>query len=372
MDFTLCLTHDCNLRCAYCYAGDKRPRAMTWEVAQRSVDFCYEQTLRRAELLHLAPQAQIGFFGGEPLLEWNLLQRAFLYARDEAQRLGIGELRRTVTTNLTLLTEPRADWLLEQGFHIGLSLDGHAAMHDTLRRFADGRGSHAACARALRPFRGRERGAEVVLVVDPRNVAHLADSVAWLAGEGMRHISLNPNFYIEWPEGALATWRTHMERLADLYVHWYRCHVPVRINVFDGKIRTRLQEGYAPCDRCGFGDQEIAIAASGNIYPCERIVADDAANEPLCIGNVFDGFNPERRSRVVAERGNIVGDCEECGLGPRCMNWCSCINLGTTGAINRVSGIVCFHERMVIAAADRAAATLYAEKNLVFLHRFYA
>jgi uncharacterized protein len=372
MDFTLCLTHACNLRCDYCYAGAKSVRRMSWEVAQRAVDFCLGQTVTRAQTLGVPATAQIGFFGGEPLLEWDLLQRAFLYARDEAQRLGINELRRTVTTNLSLLTEPRASWLREQGFHVGLSLDGNAAMHDTLRRFPDGRGSHAACAPALRFFRGPASGGEVIVVVDPRNVAHLADSVAWLVAEGMRHLSLNPNFYTPWPAPALQAWSAAMERIGDFYMDCFRRAAPVRINVIDGKIRTRLQEGYAPCDRCGFGDQEIAVAASGNIYPCERIVADDVVNEPLCIGNVFDGFHAERRRQVVAQRGNIEGECATCDLGPRCMNWCSCINFATTGATNRVAGIVCHHEKMVIAVADRAAATLFAERNPAFLQTFYA
>ena len=371
MDFTLCLTHACNLRCSYCYAGAKSNRRMSWQVAQRSVDFCLERAVNRARLLGQPADAQIGFFGGEPLLEWDLLQRSFTYAKAEAERLGV-TLRRTVTTNMSLLDESRAEWLRTQGFHIGLSLDGNAAMHDTLRRFPDGRGSHAACAAALRFFRGADSGAEVIVVIDPRNVAHLADSVAWLVSEDARHISLNPNFYCEWPEPALAAWTDACERIGDLYIDRYRQSSPVRINVIDGKIRTRLQDGYAACDRCGFGEHEIAIAASGNIYPCERIVADDACNESLCLGNVFAGFDPARRGRVLAARGNTVGECASCDLRPRCMNWCACINYATTGAIDQVAGIVCHHEKMVIAVADRVGAALYAESNPAFLARFYA
>jgi uncharacterized protein len=370
MDFTLCLTHACNLRCAYCYAGDKTNRRMSWPVAQRAVDFCLERAVSRARLFNQPATAQLGFFGGEPLLEWELLQRASDYTTAEAERLGIG-LRRTVTTNMSLLDEPRAAWLRTQGFHVGLSLDGHAAMHDTLRRFPDGRGSHAACAPALRFFRGADAGAEVIVVVDPRNVAHLGESVAWLISEEMRHISLNPNFYCEWPDEALVAWERACEQIGDLYIGSYRQGSPVRINVIDGKIRTHLQNGYQACDRCGFGEHEIAVAASGNIYPCERIVADDEVNESLCLGNVFTGFDAARRTSVLAARGNSVSECDACDLRPRCMNWCSCINYATTGAINQVAGIVCHHEKMVIALADRVGATLYAESNPAFLAKFY-
>ena len=189
--------------------------------------------------------------------------------------------------------------------------------------------------------------------------------------EGVRHISLNPNFYCAWSPRALAAWEKGCEQIGDLYIDCYRRGAPVRINVIDGKIRTHLKEGYEMCDHCGFGDQEIAIAASGNIYPCERIVADDACNAALCLGNVFSGFTP-RREQVLAARGNTVGECATCDLRPRCMNWCACINYATTGATNQVAGIVCHHEKMVIAVADRVGTTLYAEANPVFLNKFYA
>ena len=305
MDFTLCLTHDCNLRCAYCYAGRKRAGRMSWETAKRAVDFCLEHTLNRAALTGRAPEAQLGYFGGEPLLEWALLQRSAEYAIAECARLGV-KLRKTVTTNLTLLDAAKAAWLREHGFYLGLSLDGNAAMHDTLRRFADGRGSHAVCAPALEFFRGPDAGGEVILVLDPRNIMHTADSVAWLMARDIRSISLNPNFYIPWPEPALERWRAAYERIGDLYADAYRNGVPVRINMFDGKIRVRLKEGYAACDKCGFGENEIAVAPGGNLYPCERIVGDDD-NAKLCIGNVFDGFDKEKRARIVACRGRNEG-----------------------------------------------------------------
>lgn len=369
MDFTLCLTHACNLRCAYCYAGRKFASAMTWDVAKRAVDFSLGQAVRRAALSGQAPVSQLGFFGGEPLLEWPLLQRATDYAAKESERLGI-RLKKTLTTNMTLLDGGKAAWLKAHDFFLGLSLDGNAAMHDTLRRFRNGRGSHAACVRALDFYRGPDASAEVIVVVDPRNIGHLADSVAWLLEMDIRRISLNPNFYTAWSKTALAAWKKAYNRVGDLYLERYRAGAPVRINVFDGKIRVHLQEGYAPCDRCGFGEKEIAVAPSGNIYPCERVVGDDTGVE-LRIGDVFKGFDPERRGRILARRGNTVEDCATCGLRDRCMNWCCCINHATTGAIDRVDGRVCFHERMTIAAADRVAAVLYAESNPAFLAAFY-
>ena len=369
MNVTLCLTHDCNLRCAYCYAGRKHGRRMTWETAQRAIDFALEHAVRRAALTGEPPEAQLGYFGGEPLLEWDLLKRSSAYADEAAARLGLG-LKKTVTTNMTLLDAARAEWLREHGFYVGLSLDGNAAMHDTLRRFQDGRGSHATCAAALAHYSGPEARAEVIVVADPRNVRHLAASVGWLIAEDIRSIAINPNFYVEWPEDALDEWRDAYGGIGELYADCYRREIPVRVNVFDGKIRVRIKEGYAACDKCGFGSEEVAVAPSGNLYPCERSVGDDTT-EALCIGTVSGGFDAAKRAAVVACRGNTVAECEGCPVQARCMNWCGCINYATTGAANRVAGIVCFHERMAIEAADRVAAALFAESNPSFLAKFY-
>jgi uncharacterized protein len=144
----------------------------------------------------------------------------------------------------------------------------------------------------------------------------------------------------------------------------------VRVDFIDSKIKTRLKAGYAACDRCNFGEQEIAVTAGGNIYPCERLVGEDTGD--LCIGNVRDGFDATARMAVLAKRGNRNPECRDCGLRERCMNWCACTNYITTGAIDRVDGLVCYHEQMTVAIADSVAALLYEEQNPYFLETFYS
>jgi uncharacterized protein len=369
MDVTLCLTHACNLRCDYCYAGPKSARRMSWDTARRALDFAFAHTLEQAGQTRRGPECQLGFFGGEPLLEWDLLDKATGHAISEAGRLGI-RLKRTLTTNMTLLGEKEAAWLLENRFHVGLSLDGNRAMHDTLRRTAGGGPSHELCARALRFYRGPDANGEVIIVVDPRTVSLLAESVAWLISEDIRRISLNPNFTAAWDRTALEIWDDAYTRIGDSHIASFRQNRAVSINIFDGKIRARINGGYRPCDRCGFGENEIAVSAAGYFYPCERLVGDDTSEE-LRIGHISGGFYPAARRRILADRGSHVTECATCALRERCVNWCSCVNYASTGFINRVPGIVCHHEKQSIAAADRVGAILFAEKNPAFLHTFY-
>ncbi|MBN2685468.1 MAG: SPASM domain-containing protein [Pontiellaceae bacterium] len=133
---------------------------------------------------------------------------------------------------------------------------------------------------------------------------------------------------------------------------------------------TRLKDGYAACDRCSFGEREVAVAPSGNLYPCERLVGDDR-NTEMQIGTVFDGFAEGNYLELLRRRGNANAECAECAQKERCMNWCGCINYATTGQINQVAGIVCFHEQLAIEVADRVGNALYAENNPAFLKQFY-
>ena len=369
MDVTLCLTHACNLRCAYCYAGEKSARRMTWDTAKASVDFALAHTIERARLTKRPGRMQLGFFGGEPLLEWPLMQQAFHYTREACDTAGV-RLLRTVTTNLTLLDREKADWFRENRFHVGLSIDGHAAVHDALRRRPDGSGSHAACERALEFFRGPESNGEAILVVDPRTVDQLPEAVEWLIGRDIRRLSLNPNFTGDWTEDTAARWRTAYERIVPLYVSAFRENRPFRLNVFDGKIQARVNGGMRDCDRCGFGENEIAVSAAGHFYPCERLVGEDTV-ESLRIGDTRRGFYPEARCRILGSRGNTVKSCLACAVRDRCVNWCGCVNHATTGRTNEVAGIVCRHEQLCIEMADRAGSQLFAEGNPAFLAMFY-
>ena len=129
MNLTLCLTHACNLACSYCYAGTPRAEAMTPSTAEQAIRFAFPLT---------EGDLQLGFFGGEPLLEWPLLQHATKTARQEA---GDRKLVLTVTTNGTQLTAERAQWLADNGFFMGISIDGNRAMHDCTRRSGNGTSS---------------------------------------------------------------------------------------------------------------------------------------------------------------------------------------------------------------------------------------
>jgi uncharacterized protein len=208
-------------------------------------------------------------------------------------------------------------------------------------------------------------------VPDPSNIMHLVESVTFLAEEKkVLRIAINPNFYTDWPQQALDQWSAAFKAIGEFYVSRYRAGHPQAIKIIYGKIITRLKDGFEACDHCNFGEREIAVAPSGNIYPCERLVSDDT-NDEMCIGNVVDGFDADKRSEILKKRGNVNDECVSCAIKNRCMNWCCCINYAMTGAIDSTDGILCFHEKTAVEFADDVAGVLYGESNPTFLSRFY-
>lgn len=368
MQVTLCLTHDCTLRCPYCYAGEKRRKAMPWEVAKAAID----RTVAW-QLAHYPEKDYVlGFFGGEPLLEWELLQRADAYAAEAARGAGL-RFGRTVTTNLTLLDRGKSDWLRARRYKLGLSIDGSPAMHDASRRFPDGRGSHAACMAALRLVEDFPAPRpEVICVVTPATAPLLAEGVRYLHERTALPIAVNPDFTAAWDAASRAALRAAYEALAgDVLASWRDGTRPLHLTWLDGKLKALRIGGYRACDKCDPVRRELAVAPSGNLYPCPNLVGNDD-KEDLRLGTAQAGFDPAAVARALARRGNRDPACRECPAAPRCVNWCGCANYFSTGRTDRVGSFGCFHEKLSIELADRVAEALLAERNEPFAAWFKA
>lgn len=132
------VTQQCNLRCEYCaysgiYEGNRThaDKKMSFETAKKTIDFFFEHSVEN-------PDVVIGFYGGEPLLEFELIKQCVAYINEinEGKNIRFG-----MTTNGTLLKGERAKFLAEHEFVIGISLDGSKSEHDACRKFPDGTGS---------------------------------------------------------------------------------------------------------------------------------------------------------------------------------------------------------------------------------------
>lgn len=361
---TLCLTHDCTLRCRYCYAGRKYAHAMSQDTAQRGMELGLDEAAR------IGCGLDVSFFGGEPLLEWNLLQFCHEYLSRRAEEVNI-PVRYGITTNGTLLTQDKLEWMAARDFLIGLSLDGSPAMHDTNRRFADGRGSHAAVMQALERINAFPKlRSKVICVVNPANHHYLRAGVRWLHEHYRGNIGLNFDYWSEWTDAQFESLTQELEGMVSDINDSYRIGQPMRVEAIDGKIRSHLYARKEFCNHCRIGEQEIAVSVDGKLFPCSRMVG--VGDEPeITFGDVRSGIDRAKQHYYIATRGNATPECRICALRRRCTNTCGCTNYAGTGRINHVSPFLCNLQQTLIRLADELAETLYQEKNSVFMDKFY-
>ena len=369
MDVSLVLTHDCNLGCTYCFAGEKARRRMSTETMDQALALAFADD---------SPRVRISFFGGEPTLEWDRIEEATQKALGLAAHHG-KTLQLAMTTNATRIDRARAAFLRDAGFYIGVSIDGTEAAHDATRRKRGGQSSFSQTLAGLTACLYEGVSLETISVIDPANVAHLGQSVRFLAELGVRRLSLNPNFAGEWSELLLAAWERGYESAAALFVERAEVGRSIHINVLSDKMLAHVKGGLQAGDRCSAGRGSVAVAPSGNIYPCARMVGEDRDGEKdrIVIGHAARGIDRGRAAVFHALHSpaeapeQIHESCGGCGIKQRCMSSCACVNREETGEVGVIGGLTCWHEQLATRIADRTAAQLYRKKNRGLLRMIY-
>jgi uncharacterized protein len=348
---TLVLTHACDLACAYCSAGPKSARSMDEATGERAI-------ARALAAIDDGGALDLGFFGGEPLLEWPLARRLIERTRALARPRRI-EVMLALTTNGSRVDDRTADELVAESVDVAVSIDGLPEVHDAERRTAGGRPTSE---RALRAFeRLRARGAEprVVTVVRPSNIDRLVEGARFLAELGATVLEPSLDY--------LAPWRAEdlprLERaVGGLGALWAERWPAVSISWIDTKVALGTGLLARPIE-CGFGRGEVAVAPSGRVYPCERLVADDRG--AWAIGHVRDGDGPFAPNGATCKPAES-SECGGCAARLACSNACACQNLARTGRPDTPDGLVCVLEQACIAAARDATRTIAARAAAPF------
>lgn len=358
MKATLSLTHNCNLRCKYCYAGRAVKTDMSFDTARKIVDFVTDAAVP-------ARQAQFSFFGGEPLLRFDLIKETTAYIRHKEQESGIRAVI-SLTSNGTLLAEPMLDFFSKERVNLCISMDGPEQSHNLNRIYKDGRGSFAAVAKKLRMALDKLENVQVNAVYGPETLDSMADTVAFFTAQRVPFIHLNPNIRAVWTAEDLAKLPQVCMSIAEHYIQCYQRGQEISVNMMESKLALFLKNGYAPEDRCGMGKTEWGFAPSGKIYPCERLIGEDD-DSALCLGDIHTGFDPARRCDMLARKGNRNEECRTCNMSKYCMNWCGCTNHHMTGDTELAGPMLCALERASVKAAEHVFITLSQSGNELFI-----
>ncbi|MDI7269536.1 MAG: radical SAM protein [Myxococcota bacterium] len=360
MKAVLHVTGGCNLRCRYCYVGDKTAARMPPEIARAAVDLVAAQTDRRFT---------VSFMGGEPLLEYDLIRGTVEHAEQVAREKKLGVSFR-MTTNGLLFDEERLAWCRRHRVIFALSLDGDAQSHDANRVNAAGRGSHAQLMERLDAIQRRSLVLIVIAVVTPRTASNLGPAMTFLFEHGIDKVILSPDFGGEWDRATLRRLQHGYEQVAERYIERHRQGEEIYFSAFDEKIRTHALGPVRRGVICDMGANSFSVAPSGEIYPCVQFVRPET-DLRFRIGDARAGFDSSRRRALVEMNRKPRPGCEGCDLDGRCNNWCGCVNHRTTGDVLEVPPFLCEHERMLMPIADRVGNVLHDERNEIFRRKFY-
>jgi len=332
---------------------------MSFATAQKIVDFAMDIT-------PMGQSIQLGFFGGEPLVRFDLMKEIIGYIR-EKERRERRPVRLSLTCNGILLTRSILDFLGEESVDLCISIDGPAHVHNLNRCYKDGRGTFDDVVRNLRLAIERLGTVQVNAVYSPDTIDSLLESVSFFTQLGVSVIHLNPDICASWGEDTCSKFQEIYMQIGDRYIQSYQRGREIAVNLIDSKIIVFLKGGYEFADKCGMGETEWGFAPSGNIYPCERLIGEDN-DSSLCLGNIHTGLDVARRCSLLRQRGNHNEACKTCDLQKYCMNWCGCTNYYMTGHTDLAGPMICESEKAAIRAARHVLITL--KNNDLFLDHF--
>ena len=253
----LMVNHSCNLRCTYCYTGAKFNRRMDRAIGIKAID-------RALASLEPGGTLELGFFGGEPLLEPNLIRDLIDHARFQAAACGV-MLRLSMTTNGTQVAPAAWEIVNLPDLELAISHDGLPQVHDRHRRGVDGSGTSALVLETLERLAASQRDFRVVMVVRPDTVESLPEGIRYLRSHGVRRIEPSLDLWTHW---TTEDGQRLASSIGDCARLWAEGLPEFSLSWFDEKLALLTAVPLTETARCGFGAGEIAVAPSGNLYPC--------------------------------------------------------------------------------------------------------
>jgi uncharacterized protein len=343
----LCLhiSHDCNLRCRYCFAGTgpfggKREH-MSFEVGRAALDLLLQNSGQRRQL-------EVDFFGGEPLLNWDVVQQLVEYGeRAGAERDK--EIHFTLTTNGIGLTEPVRSYLNQKRIAVVLSLDGRPEVNDRMR----GNGSYQKIVpNFLELIKQRDYQNYYLRGTFTAHNPDFCEDARHLYALGFRELSLEPVVATEgdyrFTAADLDRIKAEYDRLAQFYLE--RQQAGEAFTFFHFEIS--LEHG--PClpkrlTGCGAGFDYFAVTPAGDLYPCHQFVGRDQ----FLMGNVTTGGinRPELRREFGAATLFKKEECPRCWSRYYCSGGCHANAHQINGSIYQPDPIGCELQRKRLECA---------------------
>ncbi|MFH0946015.1 MAG: radical SAM protein [Planctomycetota bacterium] len=361
MNITLHLTTACPLRCRYCYSPQGETRVdMDHDTALRAVEFAAEQS---------PVSCGIVFFGGEPLLEKDLIQEV-VHACRRRERTGATRFHFKITTSGIGLDDAFLDLCVAEEIFVALSMDGGREAHDANRVFPGGGGTYDRMADAADRLLSRRPYAPVLMTVTPASVKQYRHSVEHLVERGFRYVIASLDYTGDWTDRALSELKRQYRSLAKLYAEWTLDERKFYFSPFEVKLASHIHGENYQQERCELGRRQLSVGPDGRVYPCVQFV-QDCSDDAFVIGDVWSGVDSVKRDRIADRDEPQEEACGQCSIADRCNHTCGCLNWQTTGSVCKVSPVLCAHERTLMPIVDRLGERLYRKRSSLFIQKHY-
>jgi len=356
----LCLhiAHTCNLNCSYCFASQGKyhgERAiMSFEVGKRALDFLIENSGTRRNL-------EVDFFGGEPLMNFQVVKDLVAYARSIEKEKG-KNFRFTLTTNGVLVDDDVIQWANQECSNVVLSLDGRKEIHDRFRVDYAGKGSWEQIVPKFQKFVEARGGKDYYMrgTFTHANPDFLKD-IQQMLDLGFSELSMEPVVCAEGDPSALTEAdlpivMEQYEKLAELMLKRDEEGRPFTfyhymIDLTGGPCIYKRISG------CGSGTEYMAVTPWGDLYPCHQFVGE----ERFKLGNIWDGVtNAEVQGEFAACNVYAHPECRDCWARLYCSGGCAANAYHSTGSVTGVYEYGCklFRKRMECAIMVAVARAL--------------
>lgn len=352
---SMCLhiSHDCNLRCKYCFAstGDfgKGRKLMPVETGKKAIDFLLTHSGNRHNL-------ELDFFGGEPLMNWDAVKEIVDYARSKEEEYN-KKFRFTVTTNGVLLNDDNIDYINKEMKNVVLSLDGRKCVNDNMRLAINGKGSYDVIVPKFQKLVEKRlegenkeyyaRGTFTKNNLDfAQDVYHIADDL------GFDQLSVEP--VIADPSEPYAITE---EDLPTIFAEYEKLAVEMIRRKKEGRcfnffhFMIDLDQGPCAIKRlrgCGCGNEYVSVTPDGDIYPCHQFVGNDEWK----MGNLDDGtLDTEMKDKFACSNIYTKEGCKDCWCKFYCSGGCNANNYSFNKDINKPVKLSCEMERKRVECA---------------------
>ncbi len=353
----LCLhvAHTCNLNCEYCFASQGKyhgERAlMSFEVGKRALDFLIENSGTRRNL-------EVDFFGGEPLMNWDVVKELVSYARVQ-EKIHNKNFRFTLTTNGMLIDDDVIEFSNREMSNVVLSLDGRKDVHDRLRVDYMGRGSYDTIVPKFQEFVKRRGGKNYYMRgTFTHNNVDFTNDIFHMANLGFTELSMEP--VVCSPEDASALTQEDLPILFEQYEILAKEMIKRKKN---GNGFTfyhyMLDLTHGPCiykriSGCGSGTEYMAVTPTGDLYPCHQFVGDTK----YLLGNIWDGVtNKEIQNEFKLCNAYARPECNDCWAKLYCSGGCAANSYHASGKITGIYEYGCelFKKRIECAVMIQVA-----------------